>query len=112
MTDIRLGAETMDARGIGQKNADIMEHGRLLREERVGIELGMTCYDAQRLVSHISAMENKNIFEFLIVSIIFIYQLINQLHFLSVCGFHIDSCSLIPHKGQVPSDIHLLDDRC
>ena len=53
MTDIRLGAKTMDARGIRQKNADIMEHSRLLSEERIGIELRMTCYDTQRLVSHI-----------------------------------------------------------
>ena len=56
MTDIRLCAETLDARGITTEDTDVMQHRCFLQELLIEPQFRMCLCDLQTAVGHLSAM--------------------------------------------------------
>lgn len=72
VTDVGFGAETVYARGVGEEDAYVMEHGGFFNKLTVGTEFGVVIHYAKCLVGYKTRMYHENVFEFILFRIILI----------------------------------------
>ena len=74
VADVGMGAVAVDGGGVGQEDADVMEHGGFLDEIGVCPQLGVRPSYGEGLLRYLGAVEQKERFQRGIISVIFINQ--------------------------------------
>ena len=72
VTDIRFGAKALDTRCIGEEDADVVQHGRLLHQLTVCMEFGVGIDDGERFTGDALAMNNEDVAQRVLLWIVFL----------------------------------------
>ena len=83
MTDVGLGAETLDAGSVGTEDAKVVKHGGLGHKRGVNTQLGMAGGKGKGLVGHTAAVDQKDVSQGIVSRIIFVNDL-QRIHFFAV----------------------------
>ena len=72
MTDVRVSAMTMNARSIRQEYTYVVKQSRFFQKLFVQLQFGMTVGNPKCLVGHRATMRQQDMFQFIVLRIIFI----------------------------------------
>ena len=72
MTDIWFGTKALDAGCVTTENADVVEHGGFFYKWTVCIQFGVLVNNGECLVCHTATMHHENVFQFVLLGVVFI----------------------------------------
>ena len=72
MTNVGMLAMAMNARGIREKNTDVVQQGCFFQKLFIKVQLGVTVGYPESLIGHLTTMCQQYMLQFVVFGIIFI----------------------------------------